>query len=224
MKFIQKDFHKYFNALPSMNCTFQKPGICPHCSISCDGRDIDQHHYSSNLGIEFVFLIFQCTSCNKLFTATYQVENKKSELCGITPQNISSFNDSLIEQTSPRFIETYNQALRARDNGDLNLAAIGYRTAIEILVKDYAINELQKPREEVVKKKLFPAIKEYLSKTAFVNTADVIRILGNDHTHYERKYPDLDFNLLQEYMDIFIGLIRARLLIAHPPVSRRPKV
>ncbi len=222
MEFIKKGFD-FFKTYPSVNCTYQKPSICPHCGISCDGRVMSHHHYALN-NLSIVFFIFQCTSCNKLFTATYRVEDRKSTFCGMTPQNISSFSDSLIEQTSPRFIETYNQALRARDNGDLNLAAIGYRTAIEILVKDYAINELQKPREEVVKKKLFPAIKEYLSKTAFVNTADVIRILGNDHTHYERKYPDLDFNLLQEYMDIFIGLIRARLLIAHPPVSRRPKV
>ena len=41
-----------------------------------------------------------------------------------------------------------------------------------------------------------------------------------DHTHYERKYPELDFNLLKKYMDIFINLVQTKLLIANPPVSR----
>ena len=53
-----------------------------------------------------------------------------------------------------------------------------------------------------------------------LSTADVVRILGNDHTHYERKYPELEFNLLQKYMDIFINLVQTKLLIANPPVSR----
>ena len=67
--------------------------------------------------------------------------------------------------------------------------------------------------------KLFEAISNYLPEN-MLSTADVVRILGNDHTHYERKYPELDFNLLQKYMDIFINLVQTKLLIANPPVSR----
>ena len=137
----------------------------------------------------------------------------------MTPFNSSTFSDELIEKISPRFIEVYNQALRAKDNKDLNLAAIGYRSALEILIKDYAINELNEPPEKVIKLKLFEAISNYLPEN-MLSTADVVRILGNDHTHYERKYPELDFNLLQKYMDIFINLVQTKLLIANPPVSR----
>lgn len=168
---------------------------------------------------QFVFLIFQCTACKKLFTATYEVTNGKSHICCMTPFKPSAFSDELIEKLSPRFIEVYNQALRAKDNKDLNLAAIGYRSALEILIKDYAINELNEPPEKVIKLKLFEAISNYLPEN-MLSTADVVRILGNDHTHYERKYPELDFNLLQKYMDIFINLVQTKLLIANPPVSR----
>ena len=54
-----------------------------------------------------------------------------------------------------------------------------------------------------------------------MNTADVIRILGNDYAHYERKYPEHDFELLKRYMDIFINLVETKILIAHPPVERK---
>lgn len=219
MNFISKNFNE-FSRLSSINCTYQKPGVCPYCEINCDARNIMQYSYDYSSNNRIIFLILQCTACNKLFTATYNIKNNSSELWGVLPKDIQVFNDDNIEQISPRFIEMYNQALFAKENGHLNLAAIGYRTALEILVKDYAINELQKPSGEVVNKKLFDVISEYLPAHTLVSTADVIRILGNDHTHYERKYPKLDFDLLEQYMNIFISLVKTQLLIAHPPVSR----
>lgn len=49
----------------------------------------------------------------------------------------------------------YNQALRSESKGDIELAAIGFRSALEILVKDYAVNELKINVEEVSRKSLF---------------------------------------------------------------------
>lgn len=222
MQYLTKNFRKLFNALPNMDCTYEKPAQCPHCEICCDPLIVGQELLSpfSPNPSSFVFLVFQCTACKKLFTATYEVANKKSRLCCMTPFKPLVFVDELIEKTSPRFIEVYNQAIRAKENGDLNLAAVGYRSALEILIKDYAINDLHEPSEKVVKLDLFHAISNYLSSDT-VNAADVVRILGNDHTHYERKYPELDFKVLQEYMDIFIHSIRVKLLISNPPVSRQ---
>ena len=221
MNYIQKNFHDLFNAANEMNCTYQKPAQCPHCGICCDPLILGSTFISPFTAKppQFVFLIFQCTACKKLFTATYEVTNGKSHICCMTPFKPLVFVDELIEKTSPRFIEVYNQAIRAKENGDLNLAAVGYRSALEILIKDYAINDLHEPSEKVVKLDLFHASSNYLSSDTG-NAADGGRIVGNDHTHYERKYPELDFKVLQEYMDIFIHSIRVKLLISNPPVSR----
>lgn len=72
------------------------------------------------------------------------------------------------------------------------------------------------------KKKLFDAISQYLNQPDLINTADVVRILGNDYTHYKRKYPQHDFELLKGYMDIFLKQIEVQYMINHPPVSRTP--
>lgn len=86
-------------------------------------------------------------------------------------------NDNLAS-ISERFIDMYNQALTSEHNQNYELAAIGYRSALEILVKDYAIQELNEPEETVSKKSLCDAIAKYLSQPDLVATADVVRILA----------------------------------------------
>lgn len=225
MQYIIKNFHELFNRVHEMDCTYQSPAQCPHCGLGCDPIILEKQLASPFTAQppRFVFLIFQCTACKKLFTATYEIKNGQSYMCCMTPSKPSMFSDEHLEKVSPRFIEVYNQALRAKSNRDFDLAAIGYRAALEILVKDYAIKELNEPPENVIRKSLCDSISDYLPDDSFINTADVVRILGNDHAHYVRKYPTFDFDLIQSYMDIFIGLIRVKLLTAHPPVSRSTK-
>ena len=48
------------------------------------------------------------------------------------------YKDVYKRQISERFIDMYNQALQAEYNQNFELAAIGFRSSLEILVKDYA--------------------------------------------------------------------------------------
>ena len=41
--------------------------------------------------------------------------------------------------------------------------------------------------------------------------ADVVRILGNDNTHYERDYENIDFSILKQYLNIFIEMIEVQI-------------
>ena len=68
--------------------------------------------------------------------------------------------------------------------------------------------------------KLFGAIKEYLPLIEMQNSADVVRIIGNDKTHYEQHWNDVDFDVFKNYLDIFLLLILATLKSKVPPVSR----
>lgn len=45
---------------------------------------------------------------------------------------------------------------------------------------------------------------------------DVVRILGNDNTHYE----NIDFKVLKQYLHIFIDMIDVQIKIKNPSVSR----
>ena len=207
-----------------IDLTLEKPMLCPHCLAFQDGITIGAH--VMELGdAEYLSVIkFRCANCNKLYVVmyTFNMHTKSSKYELTYPAISLSYSNERINKVSPRFIEMYNQALQCESVGNLDLAAIGLRASLEILIKDYAINELKKSRDEVAGKKLFDSISEYLSKDPeLISSADVVRILGNDFTHYDRKYPEHDYEVLKSYMSIFIQLVDTKLMLTHPPVSRK---
>lgn len=207
----------------SYNFPLQKPMLCPICGAYEDGKTIDRKIYPGPHQVEIGTVAYKCTHCAQYYLAVYKIDktNKQADFAGFYPPASMEYQNEIIESTSPGFIFSYNQALRAEIRGDIELAAIGFRHSLECLVKDYAIKECGADEAKVNKTKLIDAISQYLEEKDLVSTADVIRILGNDYTHYERKYPQIDFDLLKRYMDIFIKLIETKLLVRHPPVSRQ---
>ncbi len=199
-----------------------KPATCPFCGYGTDATFAKKEIYSFNENYILAGSC-KCTSCGKTFFFACEYEDNAVHNPILYPAvSFTPYKNETLATISERFIDMYNQALQCEFVGNIELAAIGYRSSLEILIKDFAITELKKSPEEVVSKKLCTAISEYLKQPELVNTADVIRILGNDYTHYKRKYPEHDFHLLKGYMDIFLKQIEVQYMINHPPVSRTP--
>lgn len=218
MKYIVKSA-KSFHA--SFNFKYQKPATCPFCGYGTDATLKNQSYYSFNGGY-LLLAVCECTACHKNFF--FACERTKDDLaktaCVYPAEAITPYSNDSLSAISERFIDMYNQALAAEFNGSIDLAAVGYRSALEILLKDYAIKELGETEESVANQKLYNAISKYLKQDELLKTADVIRILGNDYTHYKRKHPEHDFALLKKYMQIFLSQIEAQYMSNHPPVSR----
>ena len=217
-KYVSRSFN-------NTSYTIEETTVCPHCAKSIFPNTSDYKSFSYTSDIKLWGITYRCPApdCNKIFLAVFlgDIETKKLELNYIYPNRLPETLHPLLQDLSPRFIEAYRQANIAENHNCFELAGSGYRNAIEILIKDFAINELKKDESEVSKKKLHICIKDYLSDVDLTTSADVVRILGNDNTHYERKYEELDFNILKTYMNIFIQLITTKLLINHPPVGNR---
>lgn len=214
---------KKASAFGNFSGNYKKPSVCPHCGFGTDAPLIQKDTFSFN-GHYLFSATCTCTACGKYFFFTCEYDSGKTDYSPIVYPNIAftPYSNNILEKISPRFIDMYNQALRSEFHKNIELAAIGYRSALEILVKDYAISELGLNPDEVSSKKLCSAIGTYLNQEELVKTADVVRILGNDYTHYERKYPQHDFELLKGYMEIFLKQIEVQYMINHPPVSRTP--
>lgn len=223
--FIRKNLKDYVQAIGAKDIIFNKPQLCPHCGINTDApmEKYNMVSYSEADNTQLIVFIWRCTVCEKVFVSLHTLNKDVVEYVGTYPQKLSLFNDAQLEEVSPRFIEVYNQALRAELTSDYNLAAIGFRTALEILTKDFAIAYSGDTKEQIVKLTLCDTIKKYFGESAVFSSANAIRILGNDHTHYERKYPEYDFSWLKECMAIVIALVRAELLKKNPPDSFQPK-
>lgn len=207
----------------SFNFMLQQPMICPFCNAYEDGTISQRSLFPRETNKYYGIISYVCTHCRKIYLVVYDIDvyQKKALPVEIYPTVSLSYSNDEISKLSPRFIDMYNQALKAESEGNIELSAMGFRASLEILVKDFAVVELHKERSTVVKKSLYDAIGEYLGNQELVSSGDVIRILGNDYAHYERKYPEQDFKMLKSYMEIFIHLVETKLMLAHPPVARQ---
>lgn len=204
---------------------YEKPMTCPSCNYGTDSTIIN--HWLAEISDGLLLIaIHKCTSCDYIFHASYlwNEEEEKFKFLSIYPSFKDRDFDQLIKEVSPRFIKLYNQANKAEFDKNMDLAGCGYRNAMEVLIKDYAINCLKKDKKLVSKLKLAKAIEEYLPNYDYKSVADVVRILGNDTTHYEQKYEQMDFSILKQYLEIFVDLIDVQLKMKNPPVKRESNI
>ena len=126
-----------------------------------------------------------------------------------------------IAKLSPDFVRIFNQASAAEDAELLEVCGPGYRKALEFLIKDYIITALGKAREDVQRSPLGRCIDEFIDDTRIKAAAARAAWLGNDETHYYRKWEDRDLgdlkNLIQMTVDwIDIG-IRTQEIVSEMP-------
>lgn len=199
------------------------PVECPHCGAYSTPQIVAESLI--NYGMKIWTFIFRNDCCDKYSFALYKVQDATAEFLGILPavHKKPQLPESMVK-ISPRFVELYTQSFDAEQNSYFELAGSGYRNAIEVLIKDFAINELHISEKEVCKKTLSKAIESYLPNLNASISADVMRVLGNDYTHYERRYKDIDFEILKRYLQIFISSIDCEYLIKHPVVPINPNL
>jgi hypothetical protein len=102
-----------------------------------------------------------------------------------------------IRRLSPVFTAVYTQALAAEASGFDQLTGIGLRKALEFLVKDFAIGEHPDDAAAIQGKFLGTCIDEYLADPNLQGCAKRATWLGNDETHYVRKWEDRDIQDLK---------------------------
>ncbi|WP_368652389.1 hypothetical protein AB4Y30_11560 [Ornithinibacillus sp. 4-3] len=204
---------------------YKIPKKCPHCNFPNmpTYQDFKLFKYTKDKMLQLIS--WKCTNCFRIYitghTRSTSYSDKESEFVLIYPSIKNKEFSNYINDLSPRFIDIYKEASYSENNGHLTSAGIAYRLALEILIKDYAIKELNKDPEEVANKKLYKAIEEYLPNTDFQKVADVIRLKGNDYTHFKEKFDQVDFETMKDYFNIFIDLVDVQLKINNPPIGNR---
>jgi hypothetical protein len=107
---------------------------------------------------------------------------------------------------SPSFGDIYHQAQAAEQSGLDQIAGLGYRKALEFLVKDYLIRENPSEAETIKQTLLGQCISRF--KDERIRTAVERAVwLGNDEAHYVRRWQGMDIDDLKR----IIGLVLAHL-------------
>lgn len=142
------------------------PHICPCCSTAYSSNPSFSGFFENALGTIHLYSLFFCPACEDAFLVTYDFiddidRNKCVGNIAVQypfPNNTTSFSNKLSE-LSPKFVEIYHQAEQAENAGLSELCGIGYRKAIEFLVKDYAIAQHPDKESEIISsffRKMYP--------------------------------------------------------------------
>ncbi len=208
---------KYFclhDKLSTKVCT-EYPTECPICHnlISPDY----QFDFSNKI-ISHVSLFFSCPACGKGFIGHYGTTGNTLEYSGHKYKEIileKSYPnipqkhkfEKCIENLSPSFCEIYNQAL-ATENYELNqISGMGYRKALEFLIKDYAIYRYPDKTDEIKSKLLGQVINDYIDSSKLKALSKASVWIGNDETHYIRKFEGKDITDLKRFISATMAFI-----------------
>ncbi len=183
----------------------QIPKKCPICHHAIAPK------YSSGVVVDDykkIDLAFQCTNCQNMFIGKYKKYTGSQyslyKVWPIVPESVHFENE--IKEVSPMFVETYNQAIYAESNSLHQLTGIGLRKSLEFLIKDFLIS--QGNEEDTIKNStLSQCINNFIDDNNLVEISKRATWLGNDETHYVRKWENKDINDLKILIKLTVNWI-----------------
>ncbi len=149
-----------------------------------------------------VQVVYRCafSGCRSFFIGSY--DSVGGKLLNYKPQKSDpNVIPSSVRDLSPSFVSIYREAEDAKSHGLYQIAGPGYRKAFEFLVKDYAKSLDPVKSEQIENMFSGKVVNEFISDPRIQMVAKRALWLGNDETHYLRKWAEHD-------LDDLITLIR----------------
>jgi hypothetical protein len=213
------------------------PDVCPLCHVGIDPK----FHFAFFLDNDYptvndnhVQAVLQCprADCRRIFIAYYIQRNRiamqdrerpKYQLTGIAPYSYKEevFPES-IRKVSPSFCTIFNEAAHAEGRNLKNIAGPGYRKALEFLLKDFLVAEYPNEAEQIKKEWLGNLIRDKVQDENIKGCAERAAWLGNDESHYLRKWDDKDLSDLRTLIRLCVNWIENHLLTKRYLRSMRP--
>jgi hypothetical protein len=229
----------------------QFPDRCPQCHYA--GKQTRmlalpvQSHGGSSKTL-WIGLICPVKKCGKPFFAVYEepfspigMYNPDYQYSHSTPMTPDTYQrDEVLAELSPEFYDIMDQSLAAEQRRLDLIAGMGYRKALEYLVKDYVTREIhqrlnalsasgdaeakEKAAEEwsaIVMQPLANIIK-MIPHALLQQAAERAAWLGNDETHYTRLWNKHDVDDLKQLVFIVMNYMSMELK-AQKYVDSMPK-
>jgi len=188
-------------------------------------------NYLCNISIKeakYLQRIFRCPNneCGMVFIALYEFgHDAKSGENGYLFQKLEPARpcepsiSKIVKDKFPAFYKIYKEA-NAVDALKLSeVSGMVFRKSLEFLVKEFAkdglenLDNKEKLFNEINKMSLASCIKKYINDPNTKSMAERTAWLGNDETHYLRKWPEKDINDLKVLLKLTINSIENQLLM-----------
>lgn len=199
------------------SCPIEEPSLCPQCKHAIKPQTLGVFDFQTDSDDYFVSALFLCKSCYRTFVSLYSCEfcgssqTVATKLIYTEPTRYTpEVFDCQIETISPQFVKIYNQALAAESSGLDEIAGLGYRKAMEFLVKDYCIHTNPEDEVKIKSMPLSQCITTYVKSEQIQTLATRAAWIGNDEAHYVRKQEDRDVSDMKNFIKAlvyFIGMV-----------------
>jgi hypothetical protein len=169
-------------------------------------------------------ILFRCPrpQCDRLYLGVYEGPQKIAQGTKTSWHNVKFvpseiqarvFEDA-INSLSPQFVKIYTQSEVAESHGLNMICGAGYRRSLEFLLKDFlkSIHKGKSKIDDIECKQIGTLIQEFMTDPRLKTAASRAAWLGNDETHYVRKWESKDLSDLKKLIDLTVHWIETDVL------------
>lgn len=191
--------------------------ICPYCHTEISHHKVFITPFYEKDTKRFAIL-FECLRCHDYFVVTYRWS---SDFCDYSHEAIYQPIDiprlpplhtdipKNIEEHFPEFKVIYEQSFQAESLGLTAICGMGFRKALEFLVKSYSISKAPDEKQKIKSETLSQSINRLDEKLKIL--AKAISWIGNDETHYVRKWENKDVTDMKQFISALMSFISAEI-------------
>lgn len=222
------------------NLTISAPDICPHCNkniapMLCTyatniNNNLDNFYTCSQFELSTIFL---CPNCQKSIFARYIMLKYNNSSTGqfcyqedtkfVYPYAAPKIEiPQKIQDLYPDFYAVYEQAAKAENLGLDKICGMGFRKAVELLVKNYLIKQHNEPEEQTLEARLGQNINK-IENPKIRALARSATWIGNDETHVIKKLKDYDVQDMKKFIHSLCYFIASELIADEAQILTQKK-
>lgn len=190
------------------------PDHCPICNVGVNPSFMTALTCSKDEDVDALFVCPK-NNCKRMFIASYRQTYHSSTYFLRTVQPYTPKAVSVLEEVaviSPQYAEIYSQATQAEAYGLGEIAGVGFRKSLEYLIKDYCTLQHPDKEDDIKKRPVAQVIESFVTNENIKQCAKRAIWLGNDETHYVRKWVEKDINDLKLLLQITVNWIQQEVI------------
>jgi DNA-binding winged helix-turn-helix (wHTH) protein len=145
------------------------------------------------------------------FSADIKIQNASGTSTSELNDTETSFSET-IKKLSPRFIFIYDEAKFAEQHNLYEICGTGYRKALEVFLKEYAL--MRFPNEEkITAQPLLDCVRDYIHNKKIKHIAAQVAWLGNWESHCLYKWESKSISDLKVFINLIVREVESELEI-----------